>query len=94
MGMLARLASTRGTLDFDLYRGGYGVDETVEDLQRLAQRDFGDHFRFVYTGNIAFLGGEAQPYTDGYRVGFDTYIGAPKKSSISVDLSTGASTGL
>ena len=89
-GMLARVASTRATLDIDLYRGGYGVDEAVEDLRRLAERDLGDHFRFVYTGHRAILAGEAQPYTDGYRVEFDTYIGTQKKGSIGVDLSTGA----
>jgi len=89
-GMLARVASTRATLDIDLYRGGYRVDEAVEDLRRLAERDLGDHFRFVYTGHRAILAGEAQPYTDGYRVVFDTYIGAQKKGSIGVDLSTGA----
>ena len=88
--LLARVASTRATLDIDLYRGGYGVDEAVEDLRRLAERDLGDHFRFVYTGHRAILAGEAQPYTDGYRVEFDTYIGAQKKGSIGVDLSTGA----
>ncbi|MEI2699978.1 MAG: nucleotidyl transferase AbiEii/AbiGii toxin family protein [Microthrixaceae bacterium] len=78
------------TRDIDLYRGSYGLDEAVEDLRRLAERDLGDHFRFVYTGHRAILAGEAQPYTDGYRVEFDTYIGAQKKSSIGVDLSTGA----
>ena len=89
-GMLARVASTRATLDIDLYRGGYGVDEAIEDLQRLTARDLGDHFRFVYTGHRAILAGEAQPHTDGHRVEFDIYIGAQKKGSINVDLSTGA----
>ncbi len=89
-GMLARVASTRATLDIDLYREGYGVDEAVEDLRRLAERDLGDHFRFVYTGHRAILAGEGQPHTDGYRVEFDTYIGAQRKGSIGVDLSTGA----
>ena len=89
-GMLARVPSTRATLDIDLYRGGYGLDEAVEDLRRLATGDLGDHFRFVYTDHRAILAGEAQPYTDGYRVEFDTYIGAQKKGSIGVDLSTGA----
>ncbi len=89
-GMLARVASTRATLDIDLYRGGYGLEEALEDLRRRAERDLGDHFRFVYTGHRAILAGEAQPYTDGYRVEFDTYIGAQKKGSIGVDLSTGA----
>lgn len=69
---------------------GYEIDEAVEDLLRLAVGDLGDHFRFVYTGHRAILAGDAQPYTDGYRVEFDTYIGAQKKGSIGVDLSTGA----
>lgn len=89
-GMLARVASTRATLDIDLYRDGYGADDAVEDLRRLTSRDLGDHFRFVYTGHRAILAGETQPYTDGCRVEFDTYIGAHKKGSIGVDLSTGA----
>jgi len=89
-GMLARVPSTRATLDIDLYRGGYGPDGAVEDLRRLAAGDLGDHFRFVYTGHRAILAGEAQPHTDGYRVEFDTYVGARKKGSIGVDLSTGA----
>jgi hypothetical protein len=44
-GLLARVPSARATLDIDLYREGYGLDEAVEDLRRLAARDLGDHFR-------------------------------------------------
>lgn len=88
--MLARVASTRLTFDIDLHHDGYGIDEAVEDLRRLASSDLGDHFRFVYTGHRAILAGDGQPYTDDYRVEFDTYIGAQKKSGIGVDLSTGA----
>ena len=89
-GMLARVPSTRATRDIDLYRGGYGLDEAVADLRRLAEVDLGDHFRFVYTGHHEILTGEAQPYTEAYRVQFDTYIGAQKKSRIGIDLSRGA----
>jgi hypothetical protein len=89
-GMLARVPSTRATRDIDLYREGYGLDEAVADLRRLADRDLSDHFRFVYVGHRAIVGGEGQPYTDGYRVDFDTYIGAQTKGRISVDLATGA----
>lgn len=88
-GMLARVPSTRATLDIDLYREGYGLDEALADLRRLAKRDLGDHFRFVYVRHRAIVG-EQQPYTDGHRVEFDTYIGAQKKGRISVDLATGA----
>lgn len=91
-GMLARVPSTRATLDIDLYlyREGYGLDDAVADLRRLAGHELGDHFRFVYVGHRAIVGGEGQPYTDGYRVEFDTYIGAQKKARIGVDLATGA----
>lgn len=89
-GMLARVPSTRATRDIDLYREGYGLDEAVADLRRLADHDLGDHFRFVYVGHRTIVGGEGQPYTDGYRVDFDTYIGVQKKTRIGVDLATGA----
>jgi hypothetical protein len=29
----------------------HGLDDAVEDLRRLADRDLGDHFRFVYIGH-------------------------------------------
>ncbi len=89
-GMLARVPSTRATVDIDLYRSGYGLDEAVADLRRLAERDLGDHFRFVYVRHRAIAAGAQQPYTYGYRVEFDTYIGAQKKGGIGVDLATGA----
>lgn len=80
----------RATLDIDLYRAGYGLEEAVDDLRQLADRDLGDHFRFVHGGHRAILAGDEQPYTEGYRVEFDTYIGVQKKGRIGVDLSTGA----
>lgn len=89
-GMLARVPSTRATLDIDLHREGYGLDEAIDDLRRLAGQDLGDHFRFVYIGHQAILAGDGQPYTEGCRVDFDTYIGAQRKGRIGVDLSSGA----
>lgn len=89
-GMLARMPSSRATVDIDLYRSSCGLDKAVADLRRLAERDLGDHFRFVYVGHRAIVAGDEQPYTDGYRVGFDTYIGVQRKGRIGVDLSTGA----
>ena len=89
-GMLARVPSTRATTDIDLYRRGYNLDEATDDLRRLAEVDLGDHFRFVYTGHHEILTGEEQPYTEGYQVRFDTYIGAQKKGRIKIDLSGGA----
>lgn len=89
-GMLARVPLARATLDIDLYRGGFGLDEAVDDLRRLADRNLLDHFRFVYVGHREVLAGDEQPYTDGYRVEFDTYIGAQRKGRIRVDLTAGA----
>lgn len=89
-GMLARVPSTRATLDIDLYRAGFTLDQALADLRRLAAVDLGDHFRFVYSGHVESIGGEEQPYTDGYRADFDVYIGAQKKSSLHVDLAIGA----
>lgn len=87
-GMLARVPSTRATLDIDLHREDYGLDQAVDDLRRLAETDLGDHFRFVYVGHRAILAGDQQPYSDGYRIDFETYIGAQQKDRIGVDLST------
>lgn len=88
--MLARVPSARATLDIDLYRQGYDLDEAVSDLRRLAECDLNDHFRFVYIGHDVILEGDAQPYADGYRVEFEVYIGAQKRGRINVDLSIGA----
>lgn len=88
-GMLARLPSTRTTLDIDLYRNGFTLDKALADLRRLAECDLGDHFQFVYTGHERSIGGEEQPYTDGYRIAFDVYIGAKRKSALNVDLAIG-----
>lgn len=88
-GMLARVPATRSTLDIDLYREGFTLDQALDDLRRLAEVDLGDHFRFVYTSHQHSIGGEEQPYTDGYRVTFDVYIGAQRKSRINIDLAVG-----
>lgn len=89
-GMLARVPSTRTTLDIDLYRDGFTLGQALADLRRLAEVDLSDHFRFVYTGHETSIGGDEQPYTDGYRVAFDVYIGTKKKSTLYVDLAIGA----
>lgn len=89
-GMLARVPSTRTTLDIDLYRTGFPLDQALADLRRLSEADLGDHCRFVYAGHNGSIGGDAQPYTEGYRIDFDVYIGAQKKSGIHVDLASGA----
>lgn len=89
-GMLARVPSTRSTLDVDLYRTGFTLEQALEDLKRLAEVDLGDHFRFAYVRHQPTLAGDAQPYTDGYRVNFHVNIGVKKSTPLSVDLAVGA----
>lgn len=89
-GMLARIPNTRATLDIDLYRNGYTLDQAVADLKRLAAVDLDDHFRFVLTGQTLMLAGENQPYASGYRMTFDMYLGVRKVRTIGVDLVAGA----
>lgn len=89
-GMLARIPSTRATLDIDLYRAGYTLDQALADLLRLAEVDLGDHFRFVYRGHRESVQGDQQPYVNAYRVRFDVFIGAQGRGSINIDLATGA----
>ncbi|MBN9106164.1 MAG: nucleotidyl transferase AbiEii/AbiGii toxin family protein [Propionibacteriaceae bacterium] len=88
-GMLARIPTARRTLDADLYRAGYDKDQALSDLRRLAAIDLGDHFRFIYREHRDILAGDAQPYTDGYRVTFDAYLGVKLVDTIKIDLSAG-----
>ncbi len=88
-GMLARVPSGRPTRDVDLYRKGYTLDEALDDLRRLAAIDLGDHFVFQYIGHEKSIGGEEQPYTEGYAVSFDILIGGRSKNVLNVDLSIG-----
>jgi hypothetical protein len=87
-GMLARVPNARRTLDADLYREGYDKDKALADLRRVARIDLGDFFQFAYREHHAILGDDIQPYTDGYRVTFDAFLGLKQIDTIKVDLST------
>lgn len=89
-GMLARIPSTRSTLDIDLYRRGFTLDQALDDLRRLASIDLGDHFRFEYAGHESSIEAESQPYTHGYRVVFTVFVGVNKKEPVKIDLAVGA----
>lgn len=89
-GILARIPSTRATCDIDLYRRGFTLSHSVDDLKRLAAMDLGDHFRFEYAGHTDAIGNDAQPYTEGYRVTFNVFIGVSAKGTLHVDLAAGA----
>lgn len=88
-GMLARVPNARRTLDADLFKTGYDKDQALANLRRLAGVDLGDHFRFVYREHHAILADDTQPYTDGYRVTFDAYLGVKLVDTIKIDLSAG-----
>lgn len=90
-GVLARVPSGRTTRDVDLYRKGYTLDEALEDLRRLAAIDLSDHFVFQYVRHEKSIGGEGQPYIEGYAVAFEIFIGGRSRKILNVDLSVGAS---
>ncbi|MFT4186465.1 MAG: nucleotidyl transferase AbiEii/AbiGii toxin family protein [Micrococcaceae bacterium] len=87
-GMLARIPSTRSTRDIDLYKTGFTLSESLEDLIRLAAKDLHDYFHFEYVTHEEVI--DNLPYVEGYRVTFDTYIGPIKRNSVMVDLAVGA----
>nr|WP_254259398.1 nucleotidyl transferase AbiEii/AbiGii toxin family protein [Leucobacter chinensis] len=89
-GMLARIPSTRSTLDIDLYQQGFTLTQALNELRRLAAVDLGDHFRFEYVGHHSTIGAGAQPYTEGCRVTFAVFIGVAQKGTVKIDLAVGA----
>lgn len=89
-GILARVPSTRSTRDIDLYRQGFTLTQALDDLIRLAAIDLQDHFRFEYVGHTDSIGTDTQPYTEGYQVKFNIFIGLSAKGSLQVDLAVGA----
>ena len=84
-GVLARVGSARATSDVDLFRKDLSLEYALDDLRRLAAIDLGDFFQFEYTGHTESIGGQ-QTYSEGYRVGFDVYIGANKRGHLNVDM--------
>lgn len=89
-GILARVPASRSTRDIDLYRGDSSIQEALADLIRLARTDLQDHFRFEYDGHTETVDADAQPYTVGYRVKFNIFVGVATQGALSVDLVVGA----
>ena len=81
-GMLARVPDSRSTKDIDLYRAHLTLDAALVELRRLASIDLGDHVRFEYATHETISGGDEQPYTDGYRVSFEIYVGTSRKDPL------------
>ncbi|MFP3467228.1 nucleotidyl transferase AbiEii/AbiGii toxin family protein [Leifsonia sp. SIMBA_070] len=88
-GMLARVPTARATVDIDLARNGYTIDQSIARLRELASLDLGDFFQFEYRNHESIGAGENQPYVDGVRVVFDVYIGANSAGVIKIDLVAG-----
>lgn len=88
-GILARVPTGRSTIDVDLYRNGYTVQQSVDRLVELADVDLGDFFQFIYRSREAIGTGDNQPYVDGTRVVFDSYLGARPAGVIKIDLVSG-----
>jgi hypothetical protein len=86
--MLARIPATRRTLDADLFRKGYDLDQSLEELQRLANLDLHDFCYFNLISVTPIGQGPNQPYLDGYRVNFSVRIGVKELDPIHVDLVT------
>ena len=89
-GVLARVPDARSTLDIDLYRSGYSLEQSLAELRRLSEVDLGDHFQFVYSSHELILAGDQQAYTEGMRVTFAVYLGVKPRDHIKIDLATGA----
>lgn len=85
-GMLARVPTARATTDLDLFQEGYPLAQALEDLQRLAAVDLGDHFRFEFKKSEPILQGEQNPCAEGCRVTFEVYLGIGPRGPLHVDL--------
>ncbi|MCH9275629.1 nucleotidyl transferase AbiEii/AbiGii toxin family protein [Bifidobacterium amazonense] len=86
--MLARIPTTRRTLGADLFKQGYDLDQSLEDLKRLASKDLHDFFAFTFESITPIVQGDNQPYLDGYRVVFRMSLGTKELGNIHVDLVT------
>jgi hypothetical protein len=84
--MLARIPSTRRTLDADLFSNGYDARGSLEELKRLAGINLHDHFVFEFLSATPILQADNQPYQDGWRVVFNTRLGVKPLDRIRVDL--------
>lgn len=88
--MLARVPSSRATQDIDLARCGFTLKQALDDLIRLSEIDLNDHFSFEFASHSESVGTDNQPYTEGYAVKFNIYIGGAAKGVLKVDLVVGS----
>ncbi|MBL5973662.1 MAG: nucleotidyl transferase AbiEii/AbiGii toxin family protein [Candidatus Leucobacter sulfamidivorax] len=88
-GVLARVQDGRSTLDIDLFRSGFTLEQSLVELRRLAEIDLADHFSFIYRSHEPILAGDQQIYTEGLRIVFDVYLGAKSRGNVKIDLVAG-----
>lgn len=88
--MLVRIPSSRATQDIDLTRCGFTLNQALDDLIRLSKINLNDHFSFEFASHSESVSTDNQPYTEGYAVKFNIYIGGASKSVLKVDLVVGS----
>ena len=87
--LLARVPSSRGTIDIDLMRDSSDINSALDDLIRLAGIGMGDHFEFRYAKHRSIVREDIQSHINGYRVTFDVLLGRQPKGQLSVDFVVG-----
>lgn len=82
--VLARTVDARATRDIDLLSTRGTLDEALQDLQRLAQRDLGDFVFFEYISTEPIKPNDE--YRSGLSVKFVPVVGAKRMQVIAIDL--------
>lgn len=84
-GILARIPNGRRTHDADIQINAGQIDSATEDLQRLLDRDLGDHMRFELRHQEDITGQEGA-VTAGRGLTFSTFIGKKRVNDSHIDL--------
>jgi hypothetical protein len=82
--MLARTVDARATKDIDLLCKEQSLDRALEELDRLASADLGDHMRFTLASADPIK--VEDEYRSGLRVVFQPALGPKSLQPISIDL--------
>jgi hypothetical protein len=81
--MLAFIPRARATVDIDLETAAASIDDAVEDLDELLDRDIGDRLRFVRVGRSAGTGSADQPNVTMVKL---TYEAVGTRQRVKLDL--------
>lgn len=83
-GMLARTVDARATKDIDLLCKERSLERALEELERLASADLGDHMRFTLASADPIK--VEDEYRSGLRVVFQPTLGPKSLQPIPIDL--------